>query len=230
MEDTTIPTPEGPLPPVVVVIKPVKVRAEQDTRIENHITETAQTLALIQASPKLIAFAASKGFGAARLAEGAALVAAAQSAYAGRQLAIGSQETAGEALARSYRLAYEATVEFRETVRIHFPAQGARQALATTGNIPRDADNFLTRARAGIEAAKKATYATTLARAGYDQAGLSAYAGVLDGFALAKTTYESAVSTAVDTTTNRDTAYIGLRAFSVPLARLLRLAQRKGIR
>lgn len=234
MNESTTTAPEGTVSsvpvPVVLTPKPVRTRAEQDTRIENDITETARFLAGVKASPALLAFAHSKGFDTAKLTEGAALIAAAQHAYTARQTALGQMHAAADALPKAYEAAYSAALEFRETVRINITDRTGQQALAVTGNIPRDTDNFLTRTRAGIEAARSAPYAAILEKAGYDAAGLAALESILKAYATARTRYTTAVGYATDTTKARDDAYTALRTFSVPFNRLLRLAAKKGIR
>lgn len=228
-KNTTIASEES-TPTVVLTPKPVRTRAEQDTRIENDITEAKRLLAEIQASPSLLAFAQEKGFDRTRLTDGATLIAAAQHAYTARQTALGQMHTAAVALPTAHTAAYRAYVEFRETVRMNLPNRTDQQALGVTGKIPQDNDNFLTRARAGIEAAQEAPYAPILSKAGYNQAGLTALESILSAFATAKTAYTTAVGQAITATKARDDAYTTMRTFSLPLQRLRRLAQKKGIR
>jgi hypothetical protein len=202
MSDEPAPTP-APTP------KPASRHADQDQDVANLITEIKQMIGAAQGDAALGALLAARGYNAAKLDEGQRLQAAAQDAFNARQTAMAAQKQAASAQADAESAARQSYTDFRKIARTIFTAPADQSALGLTGEIPRDAQKFITTARASYTAAQSAPYAA-LAGYGFPAEALAA----LDAFSNAAQAQNAAAAQAVKATADRDAAVDALKQWN----------------
>ncbi|MGC1376743.1 MAG: hypothetical protein WA821_10980 [Anaerolineales bacterium] len=185
-------------------------RAEQDQEIANMITETRQMIGVAQDDAELAALLATRGYDADTLAEGLSLQQAAQDAFTARQAASAAQKQAIANATEAEAAARQAYTDFRQTARALFAASAERAALGLTGDVPRDAQKFITLARASYAAAQSAPYAAALSKYGFSGQAVAA----LDAFSKAGEAQNAAAAAAVKATADRDATAKALKQWS----------------
>lgn len=200
--------------------------AEQDEALANFISQSRVAIETFLAHPELLSKLALRGYDATKLNAGLALQSAAQAAFTARQIAIGNETQANQAVATARTAAHSAHYDFRETVRAAFRGQSERQALGVVGTIPADTERLLTQARASYAAAAQAPYSAVLSGLGYNAAGLSAANATVTTLQTARATQEAARSTAVAATATRNAAAKELREWMQALNRITKIALR----
>jgi hypothetical protein len=202
--------------------KPAPPRAEQDQKIANLITETKQMIGIAQDDTALSALLAARGYDAATLAEGLALQQAAQDAFTTRQAARAAQKQAAANATKAEDAARQAYADFRQTARVLFAVPADQAALGLTGNAPKDAQKFITLARASYAAAQSAPYAALLSRHGISGQAVAA----LDAFSKAGEAQSAAAAAAVKATADRDAAAKALKQWSKQFKSIAAIALR----
>ena len=222
MPETT-PTPIPTAPPTT---KTPSVRAEQDQRIANAITEAGQIIEMIRKNAELSAALEPRGYDAAKLTEGNSLQTAAQRAYAARQSAPAAQRDRSNDLQRVEDRARRSYTDFRETVRAVYPQATDRGALGLSGKVPVDVQKFITAARASYAAAETSPQAAELSKFGWPQARLDAALEELDGLSAAESSFKAAQGAAMQARADRDAAFAALAGWVKQFRRIAKLALR----
>jgi hypothetical protein len=212
------------LPNQIETISPPKVRAEQDQRIANEITESLQIVEGARDNPAIAAILSARGYDAAKLDEGLSLQADAQARFKGRQEAIGAQRMATATLAGSEAIARYTYMDFREVARALFTDRGERSKLAVGGRTPKDRQKFITTAKASYRAALEEPFASRFASSGYAAEEFQAGLANLDQLAVDDEIQDAAIGQAVQATADRDAAAATLRAWISQFKRLARVA------
>jgi hypothetical protein len=101
--------------------------------------------------------------------------------------------------------------DFRAAARLVFRRPAERAALSLVGAAPRDAQHFLTLARASYTAAEAEPYQSDLARYGYPRPILDAALTTLDAYSQAGEAHSAAVGAAEHATDEREAAVDALR-------------------
>ena len=203
-------------------------RGPNNRRLAETLGRHHARLTALAADPEAAALAASRGYSAARLADGLALADAALAAYAARDAGTGARTAAAATLRQHEAATHRLADDLRSTLRALYDGQTAH--LETLGVArPRPADDrdaFLTETRATLASARRAPYAAALADTGVPTADLDALGAALDGLTAAAATHGSARGQSATSTASRDEAYDALQAWMTRLRRLLRPAFR----
>lgn len=203
-------------------------RAEQDQKIQNDITQFLQDIQAVRDDTELATALSELGFDDTALTEGEALSATAQSAYTQRQVAMGTEEAALQTVLQADETARRRFVHYRDVVRIAYPRDpAARKALGATGIVPKDRQKLVTLARAAYQSALQAPYAPSLAKRGYNAAGLGAAEALLDSLDSATAALTAASRAAVEATTARNAAYRSLTDWGIPFRAAIRRTRKK---
>jgi hypothetical protein len=206
----------------------VQRKADQDQKIANRITAAAQYLDTIEGNPEISTLLSTRGYDAAKLAEGHTLQRAAQSTFTQRQLTLAAQGQATAGISGTSATAREMYVDFRETVRSITAFTAAdRTALKVNGSIPADKQKMITLARSSYEAAALPPYAATLATYGFPAATLAAAQAALDAYSKADTDQNTASGDATRATAARNAAVKELDAYMKQLKGLAKVALRQ---
>ena len=211
---------------IVPTVKLAPRRAEQDQAIANLITEIQQMIGQVQADAELAECLAGRGYHAAKLAEGLALQQAAQAAFTARQTAMAAQKQASATAAEAENAARMAYTDFRATARALFGSVADRAALGLTGVTPKDAQKFITLARASYAAAQSEPYTATLSTYGLSAQAINAALTTLDTFSAADQAQGAAIAGAVQATTKRDAAAKELEQWGKQFRRIAAVALR----
>jgi hypothetical protein len=201
-------------------------RAEQDQRIANDITEISERMGSATRDPEIAALLAERGYDAATFTAGQSLQAAAQAAFTARQTALGAQRQAGAALDGARMTALQTFNDFRDTARAVFTSTADRSALSLNGRVPRDAQAFITLARASYTGAQNDPYQTALAKYGYPAAALATALATLDAYSVANDASNSAAANAAQATALRDAAYKNLTQWDKQFKAIAKVAAR----
>lgn len=207
--------------------KPPVERAEQDQEIANNITEAEQVINTAKTDPEIAPLVAARGYDAETLAEGAALRAAAQSAFNQRQQALGDQRDASNAMDQAEKASRELYADFRETARALYGAGADQTKLGLKGNVPADLQKFITTARASYTAGQAEPYAAKLAKHGFKPETLAAALKGLDQLKDANETHRKASGDAIKATKTRDRAHDDLMAWMGRFKRIAKVALRR---
>jgi hypothetical protein len=198
--------------------------AEQDQRIENDITEIGQRIEAAQADSELSTMLAGRGYDSAALQAGLALYDTAQQLFTARQTALGARGQASAAHSGAYITAYQMYADFRETARAVFTASADRSALSVSGVIPRDAQKFITLARASYAAAQNDPYKTTLAKYGYPAATITTALAALDAYSASIEAHAAGKGDAEKATKDRNAAYADLKKWDAQFRKIAKVA------
>ncbi len=169
---------------------------------------------------------AVRGYDARALGEGLALLAAAQTAYEGRDTASGSRTAAGKALAATDRDARDRLNAIRATLRALYAGQPEHlQALGVARErAAGDRDTFLTESRATLTAVQKAPYAAEAAAVGLSKGDVSAAEAAVEALGTAAGQHDSAEGSREGATDARDAAYADAQTWMTRYRRFARLA------
>jgi hypothetical protein len=183
-------------------------RADQDVALANRINEYHLALMAAQEHAELAARLGPRGYGAATLAQGAALCDAAQAGFNARNAALAEQQAALSTLQAAEGAARGGFGDFRAIARALFQRDAdALIGLRVKGRVPADREQFLTTAHAAYDAGLgNAEWGARLAPHGYDQAALQAEQAKLAALAQAAVKHETARAAAQRATTERDAA------------------------
>ncbi len=208
------------------ITKPAAPRGAQDQNIANAITAARQLIEVARNDAEIAAILAGRGYDAARLAEGLQLQEAAQAAFTARQSAMAAQKQTTAALAGADTTARQTYSDFRETARAILTSAADRAALGLKGEAPRDAQKFVTQARAAYTAAREEPYRSALASFGYSSEAIAQAINTLDAFIIADEAQNAAIGAAKQATLDRNAAYKALDAWTRQFKRIAKVALR----
>lgn len=206
---TPAPTPRGP----------------NNRRIAERLGRYRRLLDAVNADAEAAALVARRGYPAERLAEGLALCAAAEEAYATRDTATGDRTAAAATLRSADADVRERYAEVRTTLRTLYPDAADRARLGVAAShAPQDRDELLTVARATLAAVRQAPYAAEAARHGLDTATLDGLDDALTTLATTAQAHIRARGSATAATDSRQDAYGTLQTFMTRFRRFAKLA------
>lgn len=201
-------------------------RNVQNKIITSYVTHAESFLTRASTDPEIQPIMAEHGYDAAEFAAGMALVEAASGGVAKRQEKLGGQRGAVGDLNLSAEGARDAYAAFREIARAAFPDQADRIALGLTGDVPEDFQRFVTAAHTSYTNASKPAYTDKMTKRNYASARLTTLLENLDGFTQDRSKKDEAAGQAIDSTEERNTAYVALRAYMKELKGVARGALR----
>lgn len=201
-------------------------RAEQDQKIANDITEIGERMESAKNDTEIAALLAGRGYDTAAFTQGQTLQEAAQSAFTARQTARGAQRQASAALDGARTTALQTYNDFRETARAVFTSTADRSTLSLNGRVPKDAQAFITLARASYAGAQNDPYKTTLAKYGYPAAAIITALATLDAYSAANEASTSVAAAATQATALRDAAYKNLVQWDKQFRAIAKVAAR----
>jgi hypothetical protein len=201
-------------------------RNVQNKIITSYVTHAERFLTTASTDSEIQPILAEHGYDAAEFAQGMALVEAASGGVAKRQEKLGGKKDAVDELHLSAQGARDAYTAFREIARAAFPTQADRIALGLTGDVPEDFQRFVTAAHTSYTNAGKPAYTAKMSKRNYAPARLTTLLENLDGFTEDKSKKDEAAGEAIDSTGERNTAYVALRAYMKELKGVARGALR----
>jgi hypothetical protein len=201
-------------------------RAEQDQKIANDITEIGERIGSATRDPEVAALLAERGYDPDAFAAGQALQETAQAAFTARQTALGAQHQASAALDGARMTALQTYNDFRETARAVFTSTADRSTLSLNGRVPKDAQAFITLARASYTGAQSVPYQATLAKYGYPAAALATALATLNAYSAAHQASTSAAADATQAIVLRDAAYKNLVQWDKQFRAIAKVAAR----
>jgi hypothetical protein len=213
-------------PPTPPTTAPKVHRDVQNKIITSYVTDAERFLTTASTDPEIQPILADHGYDAAEFAQGMTLVKAASSGVATRQEKLGDKKDAVDELHLSAQGARDAYAAFREIARAAFPAQGDRVALGLTGDVPEDFQRFVTAAHTSYTNAGKPAYTAKMTKRNYAPARLTTLLANLDSFTGDKSKKDEAAGEAMESTEERNTAYVALRAYMKELKGVARGALR----
>ena len=198
----------------------------QNKIITKYVTDAETFLETASTDTEIQPILAAHGYDAAEFAIGDGLVAAAGGEVAKRQAKLGQAEDAVDELHLGADGARDTYAQFREIARAAFPAQGDRVALGLTGDVPEDFQRFVTLAHTSYTNASLAAYTAKMTKRNYAPARLTTLLANLASFTEDKSKKNQAAGDAMESTKDRNDAYIALRAYMKELKGIARGALR----
>lgn len=221
-KDTNAPQPD-PNPEAKAKAK----RAEQDQKIANDISETAEMLAVTLKDAEVGAAMAGKGYDSEAMAQGAALQAASDATFKARQKAMSGEEAASLIFTKAEKGARAYYSEFRETARVKYPASADQTALGLKGRVPDDLQKFITVVTTSYQAALAQPYTAVLSKAGMTPEQLTAQIAAAEGLEVLNGDLHIAQGAATSATAARDAAHQAMMKWVREFRRLAKVAARK---
>lgn len=185
----------------------------QDQILQNYLTDARTFLTTASTDAEIRPVLELHGYDDAAFAEGFRLQGESQSAFDQRQEGLGNKRRMGEGLKVTDHSVRDAYAAFREIARAAFPAQGDRQSLGLTGDVPEGFAKFVTLARASYANAGKDPWKTKITKRGYNAERLKGLSRDLDQLVKAGSAQDQAEGEAVEDTGERDDAYTLLKAY-----------------
>lgn len=169
------------------------------------LTNAEQILANAQNDTELAARLQARGYTAAKVAQGSALVADARRSVNARQTAQAEYELAKTALAAQHGLARRKYANFRVIARNTLASADATAALLLDDTPPYNLRRFIHMAHVTYQTAlERPAYVAALTEAGYAQADIEALDAEIDALAAAEDALRSARAQAKQATQHRN--------------------------
>jgi len=217
--------PEPTTPSTPPVSAPKVHHNVQNKIITAYVTDADRFLTTASTDTEIQPILAEHGYDAAEFAIGTGLVATASGGVAKPQEKLGGRKGAVDELHLSANGARDAYAAFREIARAALPDQADRVALGLTGDVPEDFQRFVTAAHTSYTNAGKPAY-TVKTKRNYAPARLTTLLANLESFTDDKSKKDEAAGEALDSTGERNDAYVALRAYMKELKGVARGALR----
>jgi hypothetical protein len=201
-------------------------RSVQNKIITAYVTDAERFLTTASTDTEIQPILAQHGYDATEFAAGMTLVSTASGGVAKRQEKLGGRKDAVDELHLSAQGARDTYAAFREIARAAFPAQGDRVALGLTGDVPEDFQRFVTAAHTSYTNAGKPAFTVKMTKRNYAPSRLATLLANLDSFTDDKSKKDEAAGEAIESTGERNTAYVALRAYMKELKGVARGALR----
>lgn len=225
MSDQTTQT--NPTPQATEAPRMTRVYRLQSVRTAQDLTRALEIITAVQTEGELRARLLARGVEETFLNQGTPLQATAQQAFETRQTAMSQARDASTAYTSAVEDVRGAFNAFRQTARTLFTGEPARIALELEGKYPYDLENLISTARTIYTAAlTDAAYTSAFARLGYGASVLQAHLAALDTVIRLRAARDSAHTTAVQATRDRDAALGELDVWLRRVRLAVRLAAR----
>ncbi len=228
MSETILNTTDTAVVPSVETEKPTRrQRALQSRRASERLEAYFQTIQQLQTQETLRAQIAEFGYDAAKIAHGAELLEAAQSAYLARQQALTALDMAKHNANAAYDTALLAFRNFRIVAQIAIDDPAVKTALAAGQDIPYMREEFITVARAVYNTVlAEPRFADAMAEHGYPVTVIQNAVALLDNLSAALVARDAAHAETVRALATRNDALVAIGEWIQRLNRIQLVAAR----
>lgn len=228
MSETILNTTDTAVVPSVETEKPTRrQRALQSRRASERLEAYFQTIQQLQTQETLRAQIAEFGYDAAKIAQGAELLEAAQSAYLARQQALTALDMAKHNANAAYDTALLAFRNFRIVAQIAIDDPAVKTALAAGQDIPYMREEFITVARAVYNTVlAEPRFADAMAEHGYPVTVIQNAVALLDNLSAALVARDAAHAETVRALATRNDALVAIGEWIQRLNRIQLVAAR----
>jgi len=182
-------------------------------------------------TPEIVSLLTPRGYGTDVMEEGLGLISAAQTQQSALTSALGSQLQATKTFTETLKTAEVSYSDFRVTARsVYLNAAANPQpwsALNLSGRVPTTASGFISKANASYgNALNDSSLLATLARNGYDEAGVRTAQADISALDRANRAQEAAIGAGLSATMARDSAYAPTKQWVSSFKKVARRALR----